>query len=94
MTRWLRMTAAMLLLVILFTACGAPAAPAVESVTGETFTDCAGREVPIPDSTERIACLYAYTGHVAVLLGCEEQICRSGGWTQAGRADAAEGSGH
>ena len=74
MTRWLRMTAAMLLLVILFTACGAPAVPATKSVTGETFTDCAGREVPIPDSTERIACLYAYTGHVAVLLGCEEQI--------------------
>ena len=74
MTRWLRMTAALLLLVILFTACGAPAAPATEPATGETFTDCAGREVSIPDSTERIACLYAYTGHVAVLLGCEDQI--------------------
>ena len=74
MTRWLRMTAALLLLVILFTACGAPAAPATEPVSGETFTDCAGREVSIPNSTERIACLYAYTGHVAVLLGCEDQI--------------------
>lgn len=39
-----------------------------------TLIDCAGREIEIPEQADRIACLYAYTGHVCVLLGCEDQI--------------------
>lgn len=42
--------------------------------SGERLTDCAGRTVELPREKERIACLYAYTGHVAVLLQCEENI--------------------
>lgn len=37
--------------------------------------DCAGRSVVLPDSTDKIACLYAYTGHAAVLLDCQDNIC-------------------
>ncbi|MBQ9989170.1 MAG: ABC transporter substrate-binding protein, partial [Clostridia bacterium] len=46
----------------------------VSPISGNTLTDCAGREVPIPENTDRIACLYAYTGHVCVILGCEDNI--------------------
>lgn len=42
--------------------------------TGGQLVDCAGRTVELPRDKERIACLYAYTGHVAVLLQCEEKI--------------------
>lgn len=41
---------------------------------GGRLVDCAGRTVELPRERERIACLYAYTGHVAVLLQCEENI--------------------
>lgn len=39
-----------------------------------TVTDCAGRTVQIPEQVDTVACLYAYTGHVCVLLGCEDKI--------------------
>lgn len=42
--------------------------------TGQQLVDCAGRTVEIPKEKDRIACLYAYTGHVAVLLQCEEKV--------------------
>lgn len=42
--------------------------------SGQRLVDCAGRTVELPRERERIACLYAYTGHVAVLLQCEENI--------------------
>lgn len=45
-----------------------------ENLAKNTVADCAGRTVEIPEHVERIACLYAYTGHVSVLLGCEDQI--------------------
>ncbi len=45
-----------------------------EIKAGEPLVDCAGRTVEIPRKKDRIACLYAYTGHVAILLQCEEKI--------------------
>lgn len=39
-----------------------------------TVSDWMGREVAVPDEIESIACLYAYTGHAAVLLGCQDKI--------------------
>ena len=51
----------------------APAASAAAAQT-HVVTDCEGREVHVPDKVERIACLYAYTGHVCVLLDCEDEI--------------------
>jgi len=41
---------------------------------GRTVVDCAGRTVALPERVDRIACLYAYTGHVAALLGCEDRM--------------------
>ncbi|MGE5389455.1 MAG: ABC transporter substrate-binding protein [Deltaproteobacteria bacterium] len=38
------------------------------------ITDTAGRQVKIPRKVERIACLYAFTGHVAVMLGEGDKI--------------------
>jgi len=51
------------------------AASGTTATTGPTVTDCAGRTVQVPEQPERIACLYAYTGHVCVLLGCEDKVC-------------------
>jgi iron complex transport system substrate-binding protein len=39
-----------------------------------TLTDCAGRNVTVPEKVEKIACLYAFTGHVVTLLGRGEDI--------------------
>lgn len=49
------------------------------SVTGEerqgvnegyiTITDCQNRKVNLPEKIERIACLYAFTGHAVTMLG-------------------------
>lgn len=74
MSRWKKILAAAMLLVLCCTACTGKTETPAEQASGETFTDCVGRTVSIPESTDRIACLYAYTGHVAVLLGCEDQI--------------------
>lgn len=49
-----------------------PAAPALEEVP--EVTDCAGRTVLVPKEAKRVACLYAYTGHVLAMLGCEDRI--------------------
>ena len=65
--------AAVLLLAILLLS-GCRKAPAVPPLTGVTVTDCAGRTVTVPEQVDRVACLYAYTGHVAVLLGVEDRI--------------------
>ncbi len=34
-----------------------------------TVTDSAGRKVSVPEKVKRIACLYAFTGHVVTMLG-------------------------
>lgn len=36
--------------------------------------DCIGREVEVPADVERIACLYAFTGHVVAMLGRGDDI--------------------
>ncbi|MBF9014148.1 ABC transporter substrate-binding protein [Oceanispirochaeta sp. M2] len=41
---------------------------------GRLITDSFGREVLIPESVERVACLYAFSGHVTTMLGCGEDI--------------------
>ena len=67
----LRRTLILLLALLLLSGCRkAPAAPP----TGVIVTDCAGRTVTVPEQVDRVACLYAYTGHVAVLLGVEDRI--------------------
>ncbi len=37
-------------------------------------TDCIGRRVKLPAKIERIACLYAFTGHAVTMLGRGEDI--------------------
>ncbi|NLW90141.1 MAG: ABC transporter substrate-binding protein [Syntrophomonadaceae bacterium] len=39
-----------------------------------TLTDTLGRKVSVPRKIERVACLYAFTGHVTVMLGQGEKI--------------------
>lgn len=39
-----------------------------ETIKSVPVTDSFGREVMIPENPERIACLYAFTGHVTTLL--------------------------
>ncbi len=63
----------LLLAAILLSGCGAPT-PEVVPETGRTVTDCSGRVVSLPSEVRSVACLYAYTGHLTVLLGCEERI--------------------
>jgi len=37
-------------------------------------TDTIGRQVKVPGKVERVACLYAFTGHVTVMLGDGDKI--------------------
>ena len=56
----------------------------ISDVTGEesigmkegyiTVTDCAGRNVLVPDKVNRIACLYLFAGHVVTMLGRGDDI--------------------
>ncbi|MFA5907109.1 MAG: ABC transporter substrate-binding protein [Desulfobacula sp.] len=50
-------------LIIFFYACPAPASEPV------TVTDSTGRTLTLPRTPERIACLYAFCGHVVTMLG-------------------------
>ena len=36
--------------------------------------DCIGREVEIPDNVERVACLYAFAGHVTAIVGETDKL--------------------
>lgn len=45
-----------------------------ETGNGKMVTDTAGRQVRVPRRIERIACLYAFTGHAAVMLGEGDKI--------------------
>lgn len=46
-------------------------------------TDALGRQVEIPSEIEKIACLYAFTGHAVILLGLGDQLVAvSGGLTR------------
>jgi iron complex transport system substrate-binding protein len=42
--------------------------------TKRTIIDCAGRRVEIPGKIERIACLYAFSGHAVTMLGRGDDI--------------------
>ncbi|MCM3763674.1 ABC transporter substrate-binding protein [Neobacillus niacini] len=68
----------LLCLAILLTACsGAGTAATTEQKDGNqtiTVIDYLGREVTIPKQVNRIATLYAYTGHVVTMLGEGEKI--------------------
>lgn len=39
-----------------------------------TITDCLDREVQVPAKVERVACLYAFSGHVTAMLGQGDKI--------------------
>lgn len=64
-----------LLTVILISGCSGsgtePANPNTSDGNKDTIsvTDCIGRQVDVPAHVERIACLYAFSGHVTVMLG-------------------------
>ncbi|MBA4369337.1 MAG: iron ABC transporter substrate-binding protein [Desulfobacterium sp.] len=42
--------------------------------TGNIVVDSLGRHVIIPDTVERIGCMYAFTGHVVAMLGQADKI--------------------
>jgi len=42
--------------------------------TSARLTDSLGREVAVPDSVDRIACMYAFTAHVTAMLGRADDI--------------------
>lgn len=76
----IRIIAFLLAVILVFGGCVAESAahkePTAPTTTAQSnvLIDCAGREVEIPEQSDRVACLYAYTGHVCVLLGCEDRI--------------------
>lgn len=76
--KYMRILALVLAAALVFSSCSSAANRSAESTSTASeknvLIDCAGREVEIPAQTDKIACLYAYTGHVCVLLGCEDQI--------------------
>lgn len=47
--------------------------PALDS-GGKTVIDCAGREVEIPENPDSVGCLYAFSVHVAAMLGKDHLI--------------------
>jgi iron complex transport system substrate-binding protein len=64
----------MLLFVLFAAGCAnnkTPVETSSDSKTSDfvTVTDFIGRQVQVPEKVERIACLYAYTGHVVTMLG-------------------------
>ena len=71
----LRAVFALLALMIAVSCLGCAAEVPKQAANGITVIDSAGREVVVPEDAERIACLYAYTGHVCVLLGSEDKLC-------------------
>lgn len=77
--RLLLLLACGLLLVTSLTAClpkekEKPITDELKSRKVNTLVDCAGRTVNIPEKVNRIACLYAFSGHVVTMLGRGEEI--------------------
>ena len=67
-----------LILIIVFsflTGCSSPVI-SDQNLAQDTFlvTDSIGRQVAVPAKVERIACLYAFTGHVLTMLGKSANI--------------------
>ena len=48
--------------------------PTAQASTGNRVVDALGRSVAIPSEVDRIACLYAFTGHVVAMLGKADRI--------------------
>ncbi len=71
---------AILLILLLFQGCAPkePSKPAEDlngdTVQSVTVVDYFGRKVTIPETVDRIACGYAYTGHVVTMLGRAEDM--------------------
>jgi iron complex transport system substrate-binding protein len=77
----LKVTVVPLILAALLLASAAGCGPAEEAGSSPaslgptvTVTDSAGRVVEVPESVERIACLYAFSGHVVAMLGRGDSI--------------------
>lgn len=69
-----KVAAALVSLALAFSCFGCAAQPSAHDAGGFVVTDCAGRNVQVPDKVDSIACLYAYAGHVCALLGCEDKL--------------------
>lgn len=52
----------------------APSEPAANNSQAITVTDCLGRNVTLEGEPQRIACLYAFSGHVVTMLGAENRM--------------------
>lgn len=65
----------LLILVLLFavTACSSDRQPSGEDGT-KVITDCAGRQVEIPQTPQRVACLYATSAHIMAMLDEGDKI--------------------
>ena len=70
---WTKVLAAVLTLVLL-SGCASKKPEFVPVPSGIEVTDVLGRQVPVPKNSQRAACLYAFAGHVAVMLGAENRI--------------------
>lgn len=70
--------AALLVFLLVISGCGASNEEPVSAGNADektiTITDCIGRKVQVPDRVERIACLYAFSGHTVTMLGKGEKI--------------------
>ncbi len=73
-SRFTRLLIPSLLIVAL--AAGACSSPVVTGGGGKTIlvTDDVGREVAVPEQVERIACLFAVSGHAVTMLGRGEAV--------------------
>ena len=63
-------------LILIFSLAVTAAMPSPVKARNSSFlvSDCFGRRVTVPEKINRIVCLYAFSGHVAVMLGKGEQI--------------------
>lgn len=64
------------LLAIILAGCDlkiSPPAPSTDQHT-ITVTDCLGRQVTLDREPRRIACLYAFAGHVVTMLGASDRV--------------------
>ena len=77
MKRFRKIMAFILLAAVCMSLCACSDTDRAESTPAGEYhnvTDYMGRGVAVPDDYDSIACLYAYTGHVCAILGCEDKI--------------------
>lgn len=68
MKRLFRIIAPVLCILVFAGSC-AKSPYSANSETTKTITDCIGRKVTVPESPQRVACLYAATAHMLALVG-------------------------